>query len=146
MLEETAMVVSISQGHAMVALVRSEACGDCAAKSMCNPASDNTMQMEVENPVGAKPGERVIIELPPEALLKASTLAYLFPATVMVIGATVGWSRTGTDMGALIGALVGFTASSLYLFIYSRRKKFTQGPAISKVLNSGGIPQDDHDQ
>jgi hypothetical protein len=67
MLEETAMVVSISQGHAMVALVRSEACGDCAAKSMCNPVSDNTMQMEVENPVGAKPGERVIIELPPEA-------------------------------------------------------------------------------
>ncbi|TNF46785.1 hypothetical protein EP232_04175 [bacterium] len=146
MLEETAMVMSVSHGRAMVALVRSEACGDCAAKSMCHPTSENTMQMEVDNPVGARPGERVIIELAPEALLKASILAYLFPATVMVAGAAVGWSRTGTDMGALIGALLGFTLASLYLFIYSRRKKFTQGPAISKVLNSGGIPQDDHNQ
>jgi sigma-E factor negative regulatory protein RseC len=146
MLEETAMVLSVSQSHAMVALVRSEACGDCAVKSMCHPGSENTMQMEVQNPVGAKPGERVIIELSPEVLLKASTMAYMFPATLMVAGAAVGWSRTGTDMGALIGALVGFTVSFLYLFIYSRRKKFTQGPAISKVLNSGGIPQNDHNQ
>ncbi len=146
MLQETAMVVSISHGRAVVSLVRSEACGDCAAKSMCHPTSGNAMQMEVKNPVGAKPGEKVIIELPPDALLKASTLAYLFPATVMVAGASVGWSRTGTDMGALFGALVGLAASSLYLYIYTRRKKFTQGPAISKVLNPGGIPQDDHDQ
>ena len=146
MLEETAMVVSVSQGHAMVALVRSEACGDCAAKNMCHPGAENTMQMEVKNPVGAKPGEQVIIELSPEALLKASTLAYLFPATVMVAGAAMGWSRTGTDMGALAGAIIGFALSSIYLYVYSRRKKFTQGPAISRVLNSGGTPQYDRDQ
>ena len=146
MLEETAMVVSVTRGRATVSLVRSEACGDCAAKNMCHPSSDGTMQMEVDNPIGAKPGERVIIALAPSVLLKASTLAYLFPATVMVAGAAIGWSRTGTDMGALFGALIGFTVSSLYLFVYSRVKKNTQGPAISKVLNTGGIPQDDHDQ
>lgn len=140
------MVVSVSEGNAMVSLVRSEACGDCAAKHMCHPGSENTMQMEVRNPVGAKPGEQVIIELPPEALVKASSLAYFLPATVMVAGAAVGWSRTGTDMGALAGALIGFTLASVYLFVYSRSKKFIQGPAISRVLNSGGNSQDDHDQ
>ena len=146
MLEETGKVISISSGRAEVALVRSEACGNCAAKSMCHPTSEgSTMRMEVENPLGARPGERVIISLPPEALLKATTMAYLLPAIAMVAGAAVGWSRTGTDMGSLAGMVAGLTASSLYLFIYSRRKKVPLGPKISKVLKKGIFPRDDPD-
>jgi positive regulator of sigma E activity len=100
--------------------------------------------MEVANPMGAKPGERVIITLPPEALLKATTLAYLFPATLMVVGATVGWSLKGTDMGALLGALTGLAVSSLYIYIHGRMKKAPQGPAISKILPRGVITQDQY--
>ena len=144
MLEETGMVVSVSSDRAKVALVRSEACGDCAAKSMCHPTSEGLREMEVANPMGAKPGEKVIISLPPEALLKATTLAYLFPATLMVVGATVGWSLKGTDMGALLGALTGLVASSLYIYIHGRMKKAPPGPAISKILPRGVITQDQY--
>ena len=144
MLEETGMVVSVSSGRAKVALVRSEACGDCAAKSMCHPTSEGLREMEVANPMGAKPGEKVIITLPPDVLLKATTLAYLFPATLMVVGATVGWSLKGTDMGALFGALAGLAASSLYIYIHGRMKKAPAGPAISKILPRGVIAQDQY--
>jgi positive regulator of sigma E activity len=142
MLEETGMVVSVSSNQAKVAMVRSEACGNCPSKGVCHPTSEGFREMEVANPMGAKPGEKVVITLAPEVLLKATTLAYLFPATLMVVGATLGWSLKGTDMGALFGALAGLTVSSLYIYLHGKMKKAPQGPAISKVLDKEIITQD----
>ncbi len=137
MLKETAMVVSTSANKAKVAIVRSEACGNCPAKSMCNTASGNLNILEVGNPVHARPGQRVLIELRPEALLKATTLVYLVPATAMVAGATTGWLQTGTDMGAMIGALGGFLITSMFLFLHSRKNRDTVGPVISEIQSPG---------
>ncbi len=144
MLKETATVVSTSPGQAKVAIVRSEACGNCPAKSMCSTASGNINVLEVRNPVKAKPGEKVVIELQPETLIKATAMVYLFPATAMVVGTTVGWLKTGSDLGAIIGALTGLTAASLYLFWHGRREKPANGPTISKVLSPVGIPHIGH--
>jgi len=134
MLEETAQVISVVGSRARVSMVRTEACGECGAKDFCNPSSGNTMEMEVDNPVGAHPGDRVIISLPASALLKATTLTYMFPAFIMVAGASVGWSKTGTDMGAMAGAAIGFVASFLFVFFYSRRGGNEGLPKITKVL------------
>ncbi len=144
MLKETAMVVSTSAGRAKIAIVRSEACGDCAAKSMCNPASGNLNVMEVGNPLEARPGEKVIISLPSKELLKATAIAYLMPAAAMVAGATLGWLKTNTDPGAIIGAFTGFAVSFLFLFGHSRRKKTDHGPTISEVLVPSGFIQSEH--
>ncbi len=134
MLEETAQVISVAGSRAKVSMVRTEACGECGAKDFCNPSSDNTMEMEVDNPVGAHTGDRVIISLSARDLLKATTLTYMFPAFVMVAGASVGWSKTGTDMGAMAGAAIGFTVSFLFVFFYSRRGSNKGAPKITKVL------------
>lgn len=146
MLEETGIVVSVSPGRAKVALVRSEACGNCAAKSMCHSTSEHLREIEVANPIEAKRGEKVVITLSPEALLKATLLAYLFPSTLMVAGAAVGWFLKGTDLWSLFGALAGLTVSSTYIYMRGRRKKTTQGPAISKILHRGVITQDQYGQ
>ena len=139
MLEETASVVSISDGRAVVAMVRSEACGSCSAKSMCHPSSGEAMQMEVSNPAGAKPGDRVTVSLPPAELLKASAMAYMMPAMAIVGGAAIGWSKSGTDKGAMIGAGAGFILSTAYLFIQGRKGKHNPAPFISKIQQSGGL-------
>ena len=144
MLKETAMVVSTSTGRAKVAIVRSEACGNCPSKSMCSTASGNLNVLEVRNPVEARPGEKVMIELRPNALVKATAMVYLLPATAMVAGATAGWLQSGSDLGAMAGALAGFAAASLFLFLHGRRKKAAKGPTISKVLSPGGIPRTGH--
>ncbi len=134
MLEEQAQVVSVAGTRAKVAMVRSDACGECAAKDMCHSTSENTMEMEVDNPAGAHPGDRVIISLSARDLLKATTMIYMFPAFVMVAGASVGWFKTGTDIGAMAGAAIGFTVSFLFLFFYSRRGSNEGAPKITKVL------------
>ncbi|MCJ7499125.1 hypothetical protein MUP29_02620, partial [bacterium] len=56
-----------------------------------------------------------------------------------VTGATAGWLQSGSDLGAMAGALAGFAAASLFLFLHSRREKATKGPTISKVLSPDGI-------
>ncbi len=134
MLEESAQVISVAGNRAKVTMVRSEACGDCAAKDMCHSTPENTMEMEVDNPAGAHPGDRVVISLTSSDLLKASALTYMLPAFVMVVGATIGWARTGTDLGALIGAGAGFAASFLFLFFYSRRGNSESAPRITRIL------------
>jgi sigma-E factor negative regulatory protein RseC len=144
MLKETAMVVSTSDTRAKVAIVRSEACGSCPAKSICSAASGNINVLEVGNPVKARPGERVLITLPPGDLLKASALVYLLPAAVMVAGATAGWLRSGTDLGAIVGALSGLAAASLFLVLRDRNEKANKGPMISAVLSPDGIAHIGH--
>ena len=81
MLEETASVVSLEGEKAKVVLVRSDACGACAAKDMCHTSSGETMEMVVLISAEAKPVDRVIVSLPPGELLKASASAYLLPLT-----------------------------------------------------------------
>ena len=136
MLKEAATVVSTSDKRAKVAIVRSEACGNCPAKTMCSTASGNSNVLEVRNPVEAMPGEKVIIELQPAALVKATALVYLLPATAMLVGATAGWLKAGTDLGAIIGAVSGLAISALFLFLHADRRERGNGPTISHIMAS----------
>jgi len=133
MLEETASVISLDGDKATVVLVRSDACGGCAAKHMCHPSSGESMQMDVKNVAGAHPGDKVVISLPSSELMKASATAYLMPAVAAVIGGAVGWSRYGTDGAAIIGTLIGFALATLYLFLHGRKERDSI-PFISRVL------------
>jgi sigma-E factor negative regulatory protein RseC len=139
MLKENAMVVSNSHGLAKVAIARSEACGSCPAKSMCSTGTGNINILEVRNPVDARPGEKVVIELRPATLVKATAMLYLLPAIAMVMGATIGWLRAGSDLGAMAGALAGLVIAFLFLYIHGRMHKSVKGPTISKVLSTGDI-------
>jgi len=136
MLEETASVVTIEKDYARVALIRSEACGDCCAKHICHPSSEKTMEMKVLNTAGAHPGDRVIISLPAADLLKASATAYLMPAVAAVAGGAIGWTRTGSDTGAIIGCAAGLLLGLVLLFLLDKGKKVPE-PFISRVLESG---------
>jgi positive regulator of sigma E activity len=133
MLEETASVVALKGDIATVVLVRSDACGGCAARHMCHPSSGDAMQMEVKNVAGAHPGDKVVISLPPDELLKASATAYLMPAVTAVVGGAIGWSRYGTDGAAIVGTLVGFALATVYLFWHGKKNRDSV-PFISKVL------------
>ena len=91
------------------------------------------MQMEVKNLADAHPGDKVVVSLPPEELLKASAAAYLMPAVLAVMGGAIGWSRYGTDGAAITGTVIGFALATVYLYWQGRRKKDSI-PFISRVL------------
>jgi len=91
------------------------------------------MQLEVKNPIGAVPGDKVVVSLPPSDLLKASATVYLMPAVAAVVGGAIGWSRFGTNGAAIIGTAAGLALATLYLFLEGKKNR-NSIPFISKVL------------
>lgn len=58
-----------------------------------------------------EPGARVLVRLPQRYVLLTSLLLYGAPLTGLLGGALLGVAATGTDLGALLGALGGVVAS-----------------------------------
>ncbi|OOZ37370.1 SoxR reducing system RseC family protein [Solemya velesiana gill symbiont] len=125
MLEEPALVTNSEDGYAIVETQRKTTCGGCEAGSTCGTNvlakvfGNRKSSFRVRNPIGAKPGERVIIGLPESALPKASVIFYLVPLVAMMLGAMLGeWlagqlNFSSTEPMAIFCGLLGLLAGLL---------------------------------
>ena len=134
MIEEEATVVATRPGWVRVVMMKSDACACCAARSACQPGPGTTMELEVADPLGASPGQRVVIAMPAVQFIRASAAAYLFPAAAIVCGAAFGWSRTGTDGGALLGAGLGLVLALAVLAVFGRKLGRDRQPRVERIL------------
>ena len=113
--QEIATVLeTIPPGRALVRIRRAEACHSCAARGACQTLGGQTQDIEltVDNSLGAVPGDQVVLSLDESAVIKASAVLYLVPATTLILGALVGAAagpRLGfaQDPGSIWGALGG---------------------------------------
>lgn len=93
MIEESATVVSTGDGFAIVETQQRAACGSCQQADGCSTSLLSALfkrrhnQLRVQNPIGAQAGERVIIGLQEQTLLKVSFTAYLLPLASMLLAA-----------------------------------------------------------
>lgn len=109
MATERGIVIKIGMETAWIKVVPSEACEGCASHGSCS-AQRGEMEVEVLNPMGAKAGDRIVVDMPTTSLLKASFLLYIFPIICMIAGAALGLQiaeRFGYNESAL-SALIGF--------------------------------------
>jgi len=125
MLESEAIVVSIKNGVTFVEAQSAGGCGksSCATQG-CGTAvltqlfSQQPKALEVNNPIAAGIGERVIVGLQEQVFLKTAIAVYLLPLSALLIGAAVGLFMAGNsdmrDLYAGLGALFGLI-SSLFL-------------------------------
>jgi sigma-E factor negative regulatory protein RseC len=112
---EIATVTALRPGNrAVVTVHRAEACGACAAKGACQALGGQTkdLSMEVDNTLGAVPGDQVSVSLAESAVLQASAVLYLLPALGLVIGALAGRSLAPSlaltvDGSTILGAFGG---------------------------------------
>lgn len=90
MIEELARVVSVGDGYAELEVQRGSSCGSCAAKASCGTSAisrflgSRSARIRLENRLGAKVGEEVVLGLPEQALPKASFLVYIVPLLAML--------------------------------------------------------------
>lgn len=108
---------------AKVVFKRSKACGDCHA---CASFGDGNSVIEIENTLGAKPGDSVRIELHPGTVFKASLILYGLPLVFLLLGVYFG-SRISDLAGALFG--IGAAALGLLLIrlldnIFGKKSEF----------------------
>ena len=118
-MEQTVRVRQIfGDGSAEVVHIRQSACsGDCHKCSGCGAAQE-TIVLTVQNPIGARPGDRVRISSDSGRVLLASFVTYFLPVILFIAGYLAGallWGR-----GALIGCL-SFAAGIGFSVSYDRR-------------------------
>lgn len=113
-----------SKGEVVVQIKRAEACHACAAKGACQSLGGSVQDFDivVENRLGARTGDRVVLSLAETSVLTASAVLYLIPAFLLVVGALFGWvaapllemqSDPSTIVGSLIGLATGLAVAKL---------------------------------
>ena len=148
MATEKGIVTSIGAGTAWVRTLPNEACAGCAACGSCNAQREDA-EVEVLNEVGARVGDRILIDIKTSAFLKATFLLYVLPVIGLTVGAMLGMPAadyTGFD-GTACSALLGFGAFFLTV-AFVRVKGNRMGrerayrPQIVKILPPAPVKVD----
>lgn len=108
-MRQYAKVIETDENMAKVEIRRHGSCNKCGE---CKEQSSNELEIKANNPIGAKTGEIVAIELESKNVLGALFVVYFLPLINMFIGYLVGKGISGnlginnTDlMGAVIAVL-----------------------------------------
>ncbi len=108
MITETGKVVALVGDQVWVQTIRTSACQSCSARSGCGQralaavSGGRANQVLVDNSVGARVGDEVVIGLDEQSLLNASLIIYGLPLVLMVLASVMAhnWAE-GSDLGAI---------------------------------------------
>jgi len=116
MVEGIAHVVAVEGNLAWLEPEQTSTCGSCASSSACGAKGIGTTanrlearRFSLENQAGLAVGERVVVGIRENALVKASLTAYAIPlATALIAGALAQWAdgRDGITLAAMVGGLL----------------------------------------
>jgi sigma-E factor negative regulatory protein RseC len=123
-IEENATVTRCDGEFAEVETEPKSSCGSCSASGVCGTAAlakvfgNRRNRVRVLNPIGALPGDQVVVGLQESALARVSFVFYMVPIIGLFAGAIMGQSvglRFGSSnaelisiMGGLLGLIFGF--------------------------------------
>ncbi len=135
---ESGKVIDIKDGRAVVRFERKSACDSC---NMClMRRKDMHIDMTMDNPVGAKKDDTVIVELNPGALTAAAMLVYGIPFIVMAAAITIAFLLKASDV--IMGVVaVGFAVLAFAAMVFMQKKvKFRRRPEpkIIRVAQAAG--------
>ncbi|NOY66089.1 MAG: SoxR reducing system RseC family protein [Gammaproteobacteria bacterium] len=140
MLEEEAIVIKAEDEYIWVEARSSSSCSNCSAKQGCGTASlqkwysRKPNQLRIVNTKGFSVGDKVIIGIPEQAVVKGSFMIYMLPLLALIAGAIAGsafgnWLYPG--FSEVFSIVTGFAAFLLcfrwlrgYTFKYARRADY----------------------
>lgn len=127
-MEEEGRVINLKGDLATVEIERKSDCGTCRA---CTLGAGNTMIAEAENPLGAKIGQRVRVEISSREILKGAFLIYILPPLALILGMMLGititnrsgfFKESSQTVGLVLG-LVFLVLSFVLIWRHSKRAK-----------------------
>lgn len=134
-----------NDGFARIKTNRSGACGGCDSGSgHCHSCLANSQMISrVANPINAKPGETVRVELDSRNVFKGAAVLYLLPVFTLMGGAFAGpgigthlglSGSTGSEIFSLVGLLVGLFLVKVFDSSNWVRRRLS--PTITRVVSS----------
>jgi len=124
LIESPVQIRRIEGDTAWVVSAAPSSCGACAGKG-CGSSifarfwHADEAEYPVANPIGAAPGDNVVIGLPDGVLLHATLASYGFPLLALLLGTGLGSFVFG-EPGAIAGGLCGLVLAALWLKLSSR--------------------------
>ena len=143
MATEHGIVIRTDSREAWVKTVKSGSCEGCTARGACHSLSDSgEVEVNAINEVGAKVGDRIVLNFKTSSLLKATFLLYVFPILLLIIGAVIGqetapyFNFNPSGFSAIIGFSF-FFAAVLVIKVKANKmaKKSAYRPKIIRVLS-----------
>ena len=150
-------VIETRGDRALLSTSRRGICDGCSERSACSFESSGGIEdayggaasdeIEVLNPINARPGQTVEFDLPGHAELKVSLLIWAVPIVALIAGAAAGaklLAATGlsVDLATLIGAAAGIGLGFAIVVACDRRAARTRTlvPRIKKIVNPATCP------
>ena len=129
MTQDAVVTKLLPDNMAEVAVARTTACGgNCGSCESC--IFQSQLKTPARNLVGAKPGQRVIIQSKSSAIYKAALLVYVFPMVLTVLGYVLAY-LAGAPAGACVGAAFAGLVLGAAVVVLSQRMKKDKDKEIS---------------
>lgn len=116
----------INSEYAEISVPRKSACGhDCEECAGCG-VSGAAVHAKARNPVGARPGQKVVVESDTQKMLGIVALVYLIPVVLFFVGYFATIAVASTAIRYTVAAL-GFFLGIAIAILYDRRLKAQGG-------------------
>jgi sigma-E factor negative regulatory protein RseC len=147
MIEEIAEVKRTGQGYAEIMPETSGGCSSCVSQSSCTSSGSafsflmgkksEPQLIRVQNPVCAKPGDKVVVGVRANTVLKGSLLAYFLPLLILLLSAVIGrfvfdFLGMNAELGSILMGVVGLLAG--FRFVTSLIKHTRLSDSFEAVI------------
>ena len=123
----------LDSAHAEIAVPRQTACGhECERCAGCG-VTGQAVRARASNPIGAEPGQRVVVQSSTAHMLGIIAVVYLIPVALFLaayLAAAALTDRTALQYG---GAAAGFLLGLIPAVLYDRRIRAAGGLSLTIV-------------
>ena len=119
--------------HAEISVPRKSACGhDCEECAGCG-VSGVSVYARALNPVGARPGQKVVVQSDTGKMLKVVSFVYLIPVVLFLAGYLITAACTASVAAQYGAAVAGAALGVVTAIAYDRRVKARGGISFTIV-------------
>ena len=147
MLKESGRIVAIDTDGVWVETTNKSVCGSCAAEKGCgqsllarwaNGHGYLKVLFDGRDPTTVHINDEVDIGIPEDVVVTSSLVIYVIPLVLMLVGAVIGDKFFSGEITTVIGAIVGFSLGSVFVFIFSRATRHNRRiqPVLLDIINN----------
>ena len=133
MLQEAIITKIRDDGLAEVVVERLGICGgSCAECGECR--YEHLMKSVVQNPIGARRGQHVMIETPTKGVVKGALAIYILPLVMLFLGYLTAYALS---LGETVCIIAAFAAAALGIVIAMAisRARHSADPTPTKIVS-----------
>ena len=113
--------------HAEISVPRKSACGhDCEECAGCG-VTGAAVHARAANPIGARPGQKVVVESSTKKMLRIVALVYLIPVVLFFAGYFAAMALTSVVSAQYAAGGAGFVLGIAAAILYDRRLRAQGG-------------------